>query len=191
MWGLGFGFFWGFFFYIFVLKGLKKADIFNCGILLTTNLAKLSYGLGWLIATGESSTVFRIATSTDVLSSHFLSSAVQVSGKGKSNITPVPCVATDTSIDLSSVPLPRHNYDTISFITSSLMTLSVFPTQVSSLERTVALPATDISSVISNIPGAEIELNSRSLLSCGLQFTTGSTSAASVLSRLPQKGPEE
>lgn len=69
------------------------------------------------------------------------------------------------------------------------MTLSVFPTQVASLEQhqTVALSATDMSSVISNIPGAEIELNNESLLSCGLQFTTDSTSAASVLSRLLQK----
>lgn len=67
------------------------------------------------------------------------------------------------------------------------MTLTVFPTQVSSLEQhqTVALSATDMSLVISNIPGAEIELNSESLLSHRLHFTTDSTSAASVLSRLP------
>lgn len=178
-----------FFFYSFIIKDLKKAGVFSCGIVLTSKLAKLSYGLGWLIATGESSTVFRIATSTDVLSSHFLGSAAQVSVKMKSSITPVPYVATNVSIDLRSVPLPQHNYDTISFITSSLMTLSVFPTQVASLEQhqTVALSATDMSSVISNIPGAEIELNNESLLSCGLQFTTDSTSAASVLSRLLQK----
>lgn len=51
-------------FYTFILKGLKKADIFNYGIFLTTNLAKLSCGLWQLIATGESSIVFKIATST-------------------------------------------------------------------------------------------------------------------------------
>lgn len=82
-----FGFFWllfvwvVFFSYIFVLKVLKKVGVFNCEILLTTNLSKLSCGQQGLIATGEFSTVFRIATSTDVLSSHFLSSAVQVSVK--------------------------------------------------------------------------------------------------------------
>lgn len=48
-----------------------------------------------------------------------------------------------------------------------------------------------MSSVISSIPGAEIELNSESVLSHGLQFTTASVSAASILSRLPKKGPEE
>lgn len=48
-----------------------------------------------------------------------------------------------------------------------------------------------MSSVIRSIPGAEIELNSESLLSHGLQFTTASVSEASVLSRLPQKGSEE
>lgn len=43
---------------------------------------------------------------------------------------------------------------------------------------------------ISNIPRAEIELHSKSLLSYGLQFTTDSTSAASVLSKLFQEAPE-
>lgn len=106
-------------FYTFILKGLKKADIFNYGIFLTTNLAKLSCGLRQLIATGESSIVFKITTSTHVLYSHFLSSAVQVLGKIQSKTTPVPSVATDTFIDLRSVPLSQHNYDTIQFITSS------------------------------------------------------------------------
>jgi len=78
------------FFYIFMLKYLKKAYISHFGILLTTILAKLRYGLGGVIATGESSIVFRIATSTEVLFSQFLSSAVQVSVKMKSNIMPVP-----------------------------------------------------------------------------------------------------
>uniref|UniRef100_A0A8B9NZ42 Protein eyes shut n=1 Tax=Apteryx owenii TaxID=8824 RepID=A0A8B9NZ42_APTOW len=167
----------------------KETGIFSCEILLTNNLAKLSYGLGGLIATGESSAVFRIATSTDVLSSQFLSSAVQVSLKIKLNITPVPYVAIGTSIELMSLVLPQDNYDTASFITSSLMALSVFPAQVSSLQQhqTVALSATDMSSVISSIPGAEIELNSHSLLSHGLQFTTTSASATSVLFRLFQK----
>lgn len=52
------------------------------------------------------------------------------------------------------------------------------------------LSATDTSSEMSNIPRAEIELNSKSLLLYGLQFTTDSTSAASALFRLSQEAPE-
>uniref|UniRef100_A0A674KD90 Protein eyes shut homolog n=1 Tax=Terrapene triunguis TaxID=2587831 RepID=A0A674KD90_9SAUR len=49
----------------------------------------------------------------------------------------------------------------------------------------------DVSSVISSIPGVEIELNSYSLLSRGCLLTTASTRAPSILSRLPQEGTGE
>ncbi|KYO47096.1 hypothetical protein Y1Q_0014007 [Alligator mississippiensis] len=91
------------------VEGLKKTDIFSYGILLTTNSAKLnssttfeSYGLGGLTDTGEPSTIFKLS-STDVLSSHFLSSVAQLSAQMKSDITPVPYGAIGTSIDLTSL----------------------------------------------------------------------------------------
>lgn len=186
-------------FQFFTLKGLKKTDIFSYGILLTTNSAKLnssttfeSYGLGGLTDTGEPSTIFKLS-STDVLSSHFLSSVAQLSAQMKSDITPVPYGAIGTSIDLTSVWFTQDNYYITPSITGSLMKLSIFPAQASSLEQcqTVTLSATDISSVISIIQDAEIKLNSQSLLSCGFLLTTASTSAPSVLSRLPQEDTGE
>uniref|UniRef100_A0A8C8RY53 Protein eyes shut homolog n=1 Tax=Pelusios castaneus TaxID=367368 RepID=A0A8C8RY53_9SAUR len=51
--------------------------------------------------------------------------------------------------------------------------------------------ATDLSSVISRIVGAEFELNSYSLLSCGCLLVTASMSAPSILSALPQEDTGE
>lgn len=87
------------------LKVWKKASIFSFGILLTTNFTKLSYGLGGLSTTRQSSTMFKIATSNRC-SLFTLSSAVQISVKIKSNVTSVPYVATDNSLDWRSGSLP-------------------------------------------------------------------------------------
>lgn len=72
------------------------------------------------------------------------------------------------------------------------MILPAFAIEFSSLEQhqTVALSVMDMSSVISNIPGAEIELNSKSLLTIGYSLQL-ILQVQLQLSRLPQKGPEE
>lgn len=120
-WFVGFsGCFWGvvgwWFFFVVVLwvfppprylslKVWKKASIFSFGILLTTDFIKLSYGLGGLSTTRQSSTMFKIATSNRC-SLFTLSSAVQISVKIKSNVTSVPYVATHNSLDWRSGSLP-------------------------------------------------------------------------------------
>nr|XP_023400360.1 protein eyes shut homolog [Loxodonta africana] len=79
------------------------------------------------------------------------------------------------------------------FITSSLMADFSFHTQPLLFENyhTVVLSATTMSSVISDIPGADIKLNRHSLLSRGFLLTTSSTSAPTVVSRGTQEVIEE
>uniref|UniRef100_A0A8V0X5P9 Protein eyes shut homolog n=1 Tax=Gallus gallus TaxID=9031 RepID=A0A8V0X5P9_CHICK len=68
----------------------------------------------------------------------------------------------------------------------SIQSIFIFFFSMLFFNQTVPLSATDTSSVISNIPETSRELNSKSLLSHGLRFTTASTSVLSVLSCLLQ-----
>lgn len=79
------------------------------------------------------------------------------------------------------------------FIISSLLTDVIFPTQslLFDNDQTVALSATTMSSVISGIPGAAIQLNRHSFLAPGFLLTTASTSIPPVVSKEAQEGTEE
>ncbi|XP_044531293.1 protein eyes shut homolog [Gracilinanus agilis] len=115
------------------------------------------------------------ASTLDPLSFQFLKTGEHTSAMMNSVLKSVSQVSRQTSTEALDKDF------LFSFITSS-MTVSIFPTQVSSLKnhQTISLSATDMSSVISSIPGDEIELNSHSFLSHGFLLKTTSIYAPPI-----------
>ncbi|XP_062981542.1 protein eyes shut homolog [Elgaria multicarinata webbii] len=173
--------------------GLQKTGFLSRGILATSSMAKLmssisfeGFELGSLTTDRESSSSFSPASSADILTSQSLGFAGLFSTRTKSDLTAVPWVMMDSSGDLTLSLLSQDEYDMTSFITDSLMTAPVPSVRSLSVgnHKTLALSATDMSSVISRIPEIKTELNSHSLFSPRFQSTTPAI-ICSIPSRLP------
>lgn len=150
-----------------------------------------SYILKELISTRELSAKYSLLPSTDVSSSQFLNFGVHDPAQivcGKTSISYMPI---QTLVAIPGFLFPSRGERT-SFIISSFMTDSIFPTESLLFEnnQTIALSTTTMSSVITGIPGADIKLNRHSLLSHGFLLTTASTSAPPVVSRGAQEDTE-
>ncbi|XP_036727134.1 protein eyes shut homolog [Balaenoptera musculus] len=174
-----------------VSQGPKQTDIFQHNVLPTTGLAALdigtsseSYLLEELISTKEISAKHSLPSSADVSSSQFLNFGVhdpaQIVG-GKTSVSRMPI---QTPAGAPGLLFPDRGESTL-FIVSSLMTDFIFPTKslLSESFRAVVLSATTMSSVISGVPGTNVELNRHSLLSRGFPPTTASMSAPPVISQ--------
>ncbi|XP_070440011.1 protein eyes shut homolog [Equus przewalskii] len=179
-------------------QGPKQTDIFKHDVLPTTGLAALGTGISFeryllkdVIAAKELLAKHSFPSSTDVSSSRFLNFGVPGPAQvvwGKTSVPHLPIQA--------SAATPRFFFldrgERTPFIISS-MTDFIFPTQSLLFEsdRSVASSATTMSSVISGILGAGVELNRHSLLSHGFLLKTASTGAPPVVSMGAQEGIEE
>lgn len=144
-----------------------------------------------MIAAKELLAKHSLPSSTDVSSSRFLNFGVPGPAQvvwGKTSVPHLPIQA--------SAATPRFFFldrgERTPYIISS-MTDFIFPTQSLLFEsdRSVASSATTMSSVISGILGAGVELNRHSLLSHGFLLKTASTGAPPVVSMGAQEGIEE
>lgn len=187
------------FFFFFLSVGPKQTDISKHDVLPTASLAALNIGISFqnyllkeLISTRELSAKHSLPFSTDVSSSQFLNFGVHGLEQIIWGKTSVPHIPIQTSATTPGFFLPQKREKT-PFIIPSLMTDFIFPVQSLLFENdpTDALSATTMSSVITGIPGDDIELNGHSLLSCGFLLTTDSTSAPPVDSRITQEEIEE
>lgn len=185
------------FFSFFLSEGPKQTDIIKDGVLPTTGLAALSTGISFesyilkeLIPTRELSAKYSLLSSTDVSSSQFLNFGVHDPAQivwGKTSISYMPI---QTPVAIPGFLFPSRAERT-SFIISSFMTDSIFPTEsLFENNKTISLSTTPMSSVITGIPGADIKLNRHSLLSHGFLLTTASTSAPPIVSRGAQEDIE-
>lgn len=177
----------------------SQTDISKHDVLPTASLAALNisvsfrnYLLKELISTRELSAKHSVPFSTDVSSSQFLNFGVHGLEQIVWGKTSMPHIPIQTSATTPGFFLPQKREKT-PFIIPSLMTDFIFPAQSLLFENdpTDALSATTVSSVITGIPGDDIELNGHSLLSCGFLLTTDSTSAPPVDSRVTQEDIEE
>ncbi|XP_007485255.3 protein eyes shut homolog [Monodelphis domestica] len=159
-------------------QGSQKTDIFlRPKDLSQTHLIKLSLITSsddpepeGHTSNGELSMAHGLPSTLDPLSFRFLKT-------GEHTSTMINSVLKFVSHVSRQIPSEDLDKDFLfSFITSP-MTVSIFPTQVSSLKnhQTISLSATDMSSAISSIPGDEIELNSHSFLSHRFLLKTTST----------------
>ncbi|XP_059971085.1 protein eyes shut homolog [Mesoplodon densirostris] len=172
-------------------QGPKQTDIFQHDVLPTTGLAALnigtsseSYLLEELISTKELSPKQSLPSSADVSSSQFLNFGAHDPAQIVGGKTSVSCMPIQTPVGAPGLFFPDREEST-PFIISSLMTDFIFPTQslLSESSRTVVLSATTMSSVISGVPGADVELNRHLLLSRGFPTATASLSAPPVVSQ--------
>ncbi|XP_060139526.1 protein eyes shut homolog [Globicephala melas] len=172
-------------------EGPKQTDFFQHDVLPTTGLAALnigtsseSYLLKELISTKELSAKHSLPSSADVSSSQFLNFGAHDPAHIVGGKTSVSCMPIQTPVRAPGLFFPDRGEST-PFIISSLMTDFIFPTQslLSESPRTVVLSATTMSSVISGVPGADVELNRHSLLSRGFPPATASVSAPPVVSQ--------
>ncbi|XP_078242311.1 protein eyes shut homolog [Pogona vitticeps] len=179
--------------------GLQKTDFPRHGILATSTMSKLlpsiwfeSFGLGSLTTDCESSAASSLTSTAAVPTSQLLGYVGLFSTRTELSIIAASHSATESSGDVTLVLLSQEDYDMTSFITESLMTIPVSSVPCLSVgnHMTLALSATDFSSVISHIPETKIELNSHSLFSPRFQPTTLAI-ACSVLSRLPQENTRQ
>lgn len=184
-------------FFFFFSEGSRQIDIFKHGV-PTTGLSALSIGVSFesylleeLISTRAFSAKDSLTSFTDASSSQFLN----FGGHDPAQIVWSKTSVSHMPIQTSVTPglLFLNGEERTSFIYSSLMTDFIFSTQSVLFEndQTIALSATTMSSVISDIPGADSELNRHSLFSCGFLLTTPSTSAPPIVSRGAQEDTEE
>ncbi|KAM9665229.1 protein eyes shut homolog [Trichechus inunguis] len=180
-------------------QGSEKTDIFKHNVLPATSLAASSAGLSFesylleeLISTRELSAKHSDPSSTYASFSLYLDFGVPAPAQFVLDTTFGSHMPTQTLAGTAALLFPDR-IETTPFITSSLRTDFSFHTQSLLFEKhhTVVLSATTMSSVISDIPGADIKLNRHSLFSHGFLLTTSSTSASPIVSRGPQEVLEE
>ncbi|KAM8777470.1 protein eyes shut homolog [Rhynchonycteris naso] len=179
--------------------GSKETDIFKHDVLSTPGLSALSIDISHesslleeLISTRQFLAKHSLTSSTDVSSSQYLNFDAHEPTQIVRGTTPV----TQKPIQISAVTpgfFFLNRGERTSFIISSLTTNFIFPAQSSLFDnyQTVALSATPMSSAISGIPGADIELNRHSLLYRGFLATTASPSTPPVVPRGVQETTEE